>query len=74
MNLKKMLGREGTERKGDRARGEIFFGEGISCMCFFSFFFIRGSNRACGASHEVRRDAGPDRTGGNCIAVDRPIP
>ena len=69
-----MLGREGIERKGDRARGEIVLGEGISCMCFFFRFLIRGSNRACGASHEVRRDAGPDRTGGNCIAVDRPIP
>ena len=39
MNLKKMLGREGIERKGDRARGEIVFGEGISCMCFFFRFF-----------------------------------
>ena len=74
MNLKKMLGREGIERKRGSARGEIFSGRVFRVCVFFFVFLIRGSNRACGASHEVRHDAGPDRTGGNCIAVDRPIP
>jgi len=58
-------------RKGDIGAGTFFWGGYFVCLYFL---LIRGSNRACGASHAARRDAGPDRIEGNCIAVDRPIP
>jgi len=74
MNLKKCRGIEKGRRgrkEGISARGHYFWG-GYFVVSYF--LLIRGSNRACGASHGARRDAGQDRTEGNCIAVDRPIP
>ena len=38
MNLKKMLGREGIERKRGSARGEIFSGR-VFRVCVFFFVF-----------------------------------